>query len=211
MQKKATALEGLYIIEDFITETEEQVLIRAIDSRAWCGNGVAPNPELKRRTQHYGYEFSYRYRKVIQNLGPLPTFTDFITKRFKQQKIIEFEDEPNMCIINEYEAGQGIMPHTDAATIFGPIILSLSLLSSCLMKFTHSNNPETQFLVVLRTSLLIMTKSSRYDYKHSISKDIIEWFEEGENGEKREIVRSRRVSLTFRTVRNLGVDVATNS
>ncbi|CAG8713094.1 4244_t:CDS:2, partial [Gigaspora rosea] len=172
MQKKATALGGLYIIEDFITETEEQVLIRAIDSRAWCGNGVA---------------------KVIQNLGPLPTFTDFITKRFKQQKIIEFEDEPNMCIINEYEAGQGIMPHTDAATIFGPIILSLSLLSSCLMKFTHSNNPETQFLVVLPPrSLLIMTKSSRYDYKHSISKDIIEWFEEGENGEKREIVRSRR-------------------
>ncbi|CAG8794392.1 32734_t:CDS:2 [Gigaspora margarita] len=191
MQKKATALEGLYIIEDFITETEEQELIRAVDSRAWCGNVVeinlffltsngkneidicetteSPNPELKRRTQHYGYEFSYRYRKVIQNLGPLPTFTDFITKRFKQQKIIEFEDEPNMCIINEYEAGQA---------------------------------PR---------SLLIMTKSSRYDYKHSISKDIIEWFEEGENGEKREIVRSRRVSLTFRTMCNFGADVATNS
>ncbi|CAG8671598.1 11615_t:CDS:2 [Dentiscutata erythropus] len=148
MQKKATALEGLYIIEDFITETEEQELIRAIDSRIWCGNGVA---------------------KVIQNLGPLPTFTDFIIKRFKQQKIIDFEDEPNMCIINEYEAGQA---------------------------------PR---------SLLIMTKSSRYDYKHSISKDIIEWFDGGENGEKQEIIRNRRVSLTFRTVRNPEADVAINS
>ncbi|CAG8578065.1 7465_t:CDS:2 [Cetraspora pellucida] len=179
---KTAALEGLYVIEDFITETEEQELIQAIDSRSWCGN------------------------------GPLPTFTDFIVKRFKQQKIIDFEDEPNMCIINEYEAGQGIMPHTDAATIFGPIILSLSLLSSCLMKFTHSNNSETQFLTVLPPrSLLIMTKSSRYDYKHSISKDITEWFDGGENGEKQEIIRSRRVSLTFRTVRSSGMDVDISS
>ncbi|CAG8827838.1 30732_t:CDS:2, partial [Racocetra persica] len=172
--------------------TEEQELIQAIDSESWCGNGVAPNPEMKRRTQHYGYVFSYRYRKIMQNLGPLPTFTDFIVKRFKQQKIIDFEDEPNTCIINEYEAGQGIMPHTDAAATFGPIILGLSLLSSCLMKFTHSNYSEKQFLIVLPPrSLLIMTKSSRYDYKHSISKDIIEWFED-ENGEKQEIIRSRR-------------------
>ena len=43
-------------------------------------------------------------------------------------------------------------------------------------------------------SLLIMTKSSRFDYKHSISKDAIEYY----NGE--EIIRDRRVSLTFRTI-----------
>ncbi|CAG8556819.1 14918_t:CDS:2 [Racocetra fulgida] len=79
MQKKATELEGLYLIEDFITETEEQELIQAIDSESWCGN------------------------------GPLPTFTDFIVKRFKQQKIIDFEDEPKTCIINEYEAGQDMI------------------------------------------------------------------------------------------------------
>ncbi|CAG8503761.1 14999_t:CDS:2 [Dentiscutata heterogama] len=204
MQKKATALEGLYIVEDFITETEEQELIRAIDSRIWCGNGVAC-------VEKSFCNFQVIHRNIT-DIGPLPTFTEFIIKRFKQQKIIDFEDEPNMCIINEYEAGQGIMPHTDAATIFGPIILSLSLLSSCLMKFTHSSNPETQFLIVLPPrSLLIMTKSSRYDYKHSISKDIIEWFDRGENGEKQEIIRSRRVSLTFRTVRNPEVDVVINS
>ncbi|CAG8678303.1 6240_t:CDS:2, partial [Scutellospora calospora] len=169
-------LEGLYIIEDFITENEEQELIRAIDSRSWCGNDAHNITVMNLAID------------TAQNLGPLPTFTDFIINRFKQQKIIDFDDEPNMCIINEYEAGQGIMPHTDAATIFGPIILSLSLLSS---------SPR---------SLLIMTKSSRYDYKHSISKDIIEWYDDDKNDNKLEIVRSRRVSLTFRTVHHSGLN-----
>ena len=45
-------------------------------------------------------------------------------------------------------------------------------------------------------SLLVMTRSSRFDYKHSISKDAIEYY----NGE--EIIRDRRVSLTFRTIMN---------
>ncbi|KAG9298744.1 hypothetical protein G9A89_012812 [Geosiphon pyriformis] len=102
---------------------------------------------------------------------------------------------PNMCIVNEYQPGQGIMAHTDAPSLFGPIILSLSLLSSCLITFTHVIDPTNQFSVILRPrSLLMMTESCRFDYKHSISKDLVEFY-----GEEK-IVRDRRVSLTFRTV-----------
>lgn len=59
-------------------------------------------------------------------------------------------------------------------------------------------------------SLLVMRKSPRYDYKHSISKDLIEYFfnnnryNNGDNNNqlncREEIIRSRRVSLTFRTI-----------
>ncbi|CAG8487029.1 15900_t:CDS:2 [Acaulospora morrowiae] len=189
------SLEGLRIIEDFINKDEELELINALNSNAWCGRGIA------RRTQHYGYEFSYRYRKIMRDLGPLPDFMDFIIQRLVNQEIIrDTKDIPNMCIVNEYDAGQGIMPHTDSATLFGPVITSLSLLSPCLMKFTHASNLNDEAIILLRPrSLLIMTGSSRYDYKHTISKDLVEGFEVDGEGIL-EIVRSRRISLTFRTI-----------
>ncbi|GES90701.1 alpha-ketoglutarate-dependent dioxygenase AlkB [Rhizophagus clarus] len=117
-------IEGLFLIDDFISEREEFELINSIDLCEWSGNGIPPNPEMKRRTQHYGYEFSYRYRKVVQNLGKLPTFLDFLIKRFIEKKIIQpiEEEYPNMCIINEYQVGQGIMPHTDSPEIFNKSI-----------------------------------------------------------------------------------------
>ncbi|CAG8447430.1 10618_t:CDS:2 [Rhizophagus irregularis] len=139
-------IDGLFLIDDFISEQEEFELINSIDLCEW---------------------------KVVQNLGVLPNFLDFLIKRFIEKKFIQSTEQeyPNMCIINEYQAGQGIMPHTDSPEIFGPVILK----------------PR---------SLLVMTKSSRFDYKHSISKDAIEYY----NGE--EIKRDRRVSLTFRTIVN---------
>jgi hypothetical protein len=44
---------------------------------------------------------------VVQNLGVLPNFLDFLMKKFIEQKIIQDQEYPNMCIINEYQAGQG--------------------------------------------------------------------------------------------------------
>ncbi|CAG8561025.1 8913_t:CDS:2 [Ambispora leptoticha] len=132
-------IQGLTIIENFITVDEERELLRNIDVMPWGGLGLLPNPEMKRRTQHYGYVFSYRYRKVLENLGPLPHFLDFIIARCISQGIID--TPPNMCIVNEYNPGQGIMPHTDAS-YFGPTILSLSLLSPCLMTFSPVNTEE---------------------------------------------------------------------
>ncbi|EXX76158.1 hypothetical protein RirG_035650 [Rhizophagus irregularis DAOM 197198w] len=101
-------IDGLFLIDDFISEQEEFELINSIDLCEWSGNGIPPNPEMRRRTQHYGYEFSYRYRKVVQNLGVLPNFLDFLIKRFIEKKFIQSTEQeyPNMCIINEYQAGQ---------------------------------------------------------------------------------------------------------
>ncbi|RHZ88525.1 hypothetical protein Glove_22g21 [Diversispora epigaea] len=224
VKKIETSLDGLCIIEDFITKDEEKDLIKKIDSNEWCGLGIPPNPEMKRRTQHYGYEFSYRYRKIMNHLGSFPDFINFLIQRFINQNIINninnnindnIKDIPNMCIINEYMAGQGIMPHTDSPSLFGPVILSLSLLSPCLMKFEHKDFADKSEVVLLRPrSLVIMTKSSRYDYKHSISKDLIEYFFNNSNNNndnynggndnqlncREEIIRSRRISLTFRTI-----------
>ncbi|CDS06212.1 hypothetical protein LRAMOSA08740 [Lichtheimia ramosa] len=188
-----TQIPGLIVIEDFVTEQEEDVLVREVDSRTWCGLGVSPNPELKRRTQQYGHLFSYRYRKVLEKYGPLPDFTHAVVTRIMENKLMP--KEPDHLLVNEYNAGQGIMPHTDAPALFGLAILSLSLLSACVMKFTHVETGDSIDILLPRRSMLVMTGDARYLYKHSISKDLVETSSEGVT-----VHRDRRVSFTFREI-----------
>lgn len=77
---------------------------------------------------------SWLNRKVLEEYGPLPEFIEFFVKRIMDHQWMP--NKPNHLLVNEYNAGQGIMPHIDAPALFGPNILSLSLLSDCLMKFT---------------------------------------------------------------------------
>ncbi|KAG0237073.1 hypothetical protein BGW42_001966 [Actinomortierella wolfii] len=150
-------VEGLDLYLDYVTEEEEKNLITQLDAREWAGLGVEPNPEMKRRHQHYGGTFSYRYRKVVGKKQPLPDMFSFLSQRLQEDKI--YEVVPNSIIVNEYNAGQG-------------------------SDYYPSHPP---------TSLIVMNGSSRYDYKHSISKNLVEYAPDGT-----EIVRSRRVSITYR-------------
>ncbi|KAI7901193.1 uncharacterized protein BX663DRAFT_515217 [Cokeromyces recurvatus] len=187
-------IPGLHLILDAVTEKEEEELILAADKGTWCGLGIGPNPELKRRTQQYGHLFSYRYRKVIEEYGPLPKFIDFFIDRIIESKWMS--NKPNHLLINEYNPGQGIMPHIDAPALFGPAILSLSLLSDCIMKFTDTDDHVSIDIVLPRRSLAILTGDARYKYKHGISKDLIETTSSGEIT----IHRERRISFTFREI-----------
>ncbi|KAI9144565.1 hypothetical protein BKA69DRAFT_1055736 [Paraphysoderma sedebokerense] len=189
-------IDGLYLIHDFLSVKEEQELLQRFNEAEWSGNGIGPNPELKRRTQQYGYIFSYRYRRIMSHLGPLPEYTDYIIVRLNELNVPSDSVSFDSLIVNEYRPGQGIMPHCDAPSIFGPVILSLSLLSPCLMSFDHTNDTTLprQDVYLPPRSLLVMTGSGRFDYKHSISKDLTESW----NG--KEFLRDTRVSLTFRSV-----------
>ncbi|KAG2175522.1 hypothetical protein INT43_001169 [Umbelopsis isabellina] len=188
-----SSIPGLTVIEDFVSPEEEKKLVENCDQQTWSGLGVSPNPELKRRTQQYGYLFSYQYRKVLCELGPFPEFVTAVVARIADQELTS--RPPNHLLVNEYEAGQGIMPHTDAPSIFGPVIMSLSLLSPCVMQFTHCETGEKIDICLPRRSMLVMTDEARYNYKHSISKDLIETLSDGTV-----IERSRRISFTFRTI-----------
>ncbi|KAJ1981575.1 hypothetical protein H4R35_000669 [Dimargaris xerosporica] len=183
---------GLYMVPHFLTAEEESTLLATIDALPWSGHGLGPNPEMKRRTQQYGCIFSYRYRKVMTPLEPLPPWGEALVSRLMTLPILD--ERPNTLIINEYEPGQGIMPHTDAPSIFGNAIVSLSLNSPCLMMFNHTETSHTASVLLEPRSLVILTESSRYDYKHSISKNRVEVWNEYS------IVRGRRVSLTFRYI-----------
>ena len=97
---------------------------------------------------------------------------------------------PNQMIVNEYNPGQGIQPHTDHVRLFGDTIVSISLGSPVIMEFILSGVVEKVFLQP--RSMIVLTGDSRYLWKHSIPARKTDVYDD-------QIFHiSRRVSLTFR-------------
>jgi alkylated DNA repair dioxygenase AlkB len=178
--------EDLVVIPDFLTRTEEDDLLRAIDGAPW-------NVDMKRRVQQYGYRYDYKARAVSvrDRLGDLPVWTIEIAQRLVDYGY--FDHLPDQVIVNEYLPGQGINSHTDRTTCFGPTIASLSLGSDIVMDFTRADESSGSLLLP-RRSMLVLSGASRSVWRHGIAqrrRDVIN---------AQHIARKRRVSLTFRSV-----------
>ena len=172
----------------FVTPQEEQELLAQVDASPWLDT-------LRRRVQHYGYRYDYTQRHISADskIGDLPVWVQNVAQRLLEQGI--FPTLPEQMIVNEYQPGQGIAPHSDSPG-FGDTIASLSLGSACMMRlFPHRTDKSQAFDIVLEPqSLVIFRGASRCQWQHAIlarKSDV-------QNGCK--IPRARRVSLTFRTV-----------
>lgn len=200
--------EGLIIIPDVIDERVEKLLIKKADQYKWDG-------WLRRRTQHYGFEYHYDTRR-IGSAVPIPKFirrTRWHLERIIRQKTglsipgipcaadketrdwtSKYPSYFDQSIANEYMPGQGIGKHTDQPQLFTEVIAILSLGSDITMIFEEGS---TQMPVRMpRRSLILMTGKARYSMTHCIENrksDVV-------NG--RTIARDRRISLTFRRQRD---------
>jgi alkylated DNA repair dioxygenase AlkB len=186
-----SAVSGLSLLADFITEAEERELLSVIDQHPWLA-------DLQRRVQHYGYRYDYTARQVTANLylGALPDWLQLLAMRLHCEGFFATPPDqvPDQVIVNEYQPGQGIAPHVDCIPCFGGTIASLSLGSGCLMDFTHSKTAQKTSLFLPPRSLLRLQGDARYHWQHGIAKRKSDVFD----GVK--IQRGRRVSLTFRSV-----------
>jgi alkylated DNA repair dioxygenase AlkB len=186
-ESEAKEIPGLAYIPDYINLDEQNQLLNAIDQQEW-------STKLKRRVQHYGYRYDYKNGSLASSkyLGSLPDWAQSIASRLYDEGLTpKLFDQ---VIINEYEPGQGITNHIDCIPCFGNTIISLSLGSSCVMDFTHSQTKEKASLLLYPGSLVVMQGAARYDWEHGIAARKKDKYKD------REIVRSRRVSMTFREV-----------
>lgn len=170
-----------------VTAEIEARLVEVIDARPWI-------EDLKRRVQHYGYRYDYRARTVSPDafLGPLPSWASDLARRFVGTGW--FEREPDQLIVNEYLPGQGISAHVDCVPCFGNVIVSISLLSRCEMVFENCSIADRRTALLEPRSALLLAGPARLEWTHAIparKSDLI-------NGQR--VPRSRRLSLTFRTV-----------
>lgn len=186
--QRVNDVPGLRFIEEFISAREHDFLLAAIDREPWLS-------DLKRRVQHYGYKYNYKSRSIDHDMfiGPLPDWSMSLCRRLVADKLISYQ--PDQIIVNEYLPGQGIANHIDCTPCFNDTIISLSLLSPCVMDLISKHSPQTKIELLLPPrSLVVLSGESRYLWTHGIAGRKIDDFEGAI------IKRSRRISLTFRKV-----------
>lgn len=179
---------GLTYLENYISKDGAGRFVQEIDAAPW-------RTDLKRRVQHYGYRYDYRARQARREdyLGPLPILFQELAERLTDDG--HFQTVPDQVIVNEYEPGQGISAHIDCQPCFGGTIASLSLLSACVMRFASQSFSQQMEQHLQPASLLVLSDDARHLWSHAIpsrKSDLV-------GGQRYR--RSRRISLTFRTMK----------
>ena len=187
------APRGLLYEPEFVSATEEARLLSLIDAGVWLD-------DISRRAQHYGFKYDYSNRRIDNDssLGPLPPWLADLEQRVRGSLAdlapeIDTERPFDQAIVNEYQPGQGIAPHTDR-DCFGPLVAMVSLGSDVNMDFV-GQDPQRAFTQRLeRRSVVALSGEARTHWRHGIAKRL------SDRHSTRKIPRTRRVSITLRTV-----------
>ena len=174
---------GLKYVPRFIDQQTHDALLTSVDASPWL-NAVDHGVQI------YGYRYNKQDARAFK-IGELPEWSLGIAERLQLDGLISAT--PNQLVANEYRAGTGIFDHIDQAA-FGDTVISLSLGSTCVMRFTKSNTLESHDILLEPRSVVVLTGDARWNWTHGIpARHSDVW-----NG--KEFVRERRVSLTFRSV-----------
>lgn len=182
-------IPGLMYIPDYISTQQQVGVIRSIDTKDWSRVSQSEN---SRRVQHYGYNYSYE-RGVANKLtvaAPFLPWAKNLAAKIVRDKLMQVL--PDQLIINEYEPGQGIAAHIDAEDLFNDTIVCVSMGSTCVMDFIHSETAEKIALLLQPKSAFVISGDARHKWKHGIAA------RKTDKIDGQTIQRSRRISLTFR-------------
>ena len=186
-------IPGLIYKSGFITEDDEAELVALIDEAEW-------STELQRRVQHYGWRYDYKQRQIDESMraGELPAWARKMAQRLVDEGWMK--NLPDQVIVNEYCGNQGISRHIDQQRIFAEHVATISLLETWGMVFRHPNSKRKVEIPLERRSVAVLTGDARYKWTHEIPKRKTE-LRMDKHGKRRRVVRSRRISLTFRRTR----------
>ncbi|WP_051359661.1 alpha-ketoglutarate-dependent dioxygenase AlkB [Adhaeribacter aquaticus] len=180
-----TAVPGLLLYHDFISESLEEEVIKEIDSQIWV-------VDYNRRLQYYGYRNELEAPYALVKIPvPMPPLVQKLSEQITEKKIVSLL--PDQVIINEYAPGEGLRPHKDR-NYFENQICGVNLGSGCIMRFIEIKGGVVVDVEVPRRSVYVMQDEARYKWNHSIpsrKKDIVDG-----NVKHRE----RRLSITYRKV-----------
>ena len=188
--------QGLYYINSInneMNELKDKNTIEELDKYKWEYLSKSAN---SRKVQHYGYKYDYKTYNIYEKTIDLPeivnTYKKYLTNKCLELNIIDEKYDFNQCIINNYDAGQGISSHIDIKK-YGDVIGCFTIGSGATMRFKNDSF-ELYDIYVEPDSLYIMSNEARYKWRH----EMIARKSDNVNGNK--IKRSRRISITFRNV-----------
>ena len=185
-------IPGLYLINNIIINDK---IVEKLDQMNWCH--ITSNPK-SRLVQHYGYIYDYQTGKNNLKCEDIPDFLfeyrDILKKYCVDNGLVDQSYDFNQCIVNNYLVGQGISPHIDSKS-FGKVIGSFTVSGSSIMTFKNLN--ESKEIYVKPNSLYVMSGDSRYIWTHEMKGKNFDIIEDNK------IMRTRRISITFRNVPTL--------
>lgn len=160
----APVLPSVQYIPDFVTEDEERELLHStyLAAAPW-------HPLRTRRLQMYGGTPEVSGMVAEE----LPPFMRACAAALVEAGVFDKDQPPNHALLNEYEPGQGIMPHKDGP-LYHPVVAILSLAASCALEFwpspAEARNGDAPIASVLcrPRSLLVFSQRAYTDVYHSI-------------------------------------------
>ena len=178
-----TRPEGFSYHRGFISKAEEQNILQDVDALNFPEvrmHGVV----AKRGVLHFGWIYGYQTWTLLAG-PPLPEFLQPLRERAASLIRIEaasFEE----VLLTHYPPGSGIGWHRDAP-MFGPIVVGVSLLGSCRLRFCRrvGSRRDTWSATLEPRSVYVLSGSARFQWQHSIP-----------------ATKESRYSITFRTLRN---------
>lgn len=179
--------DGLQFIPHWVSEEQQREIMTELDGKVW-------DTTIKRRVQHYGFQFKYSQLNVDSEspVSDVPPACKRII--LERPEIAPFDF--NQLTVNEYVAGVGIASHCDTHSAFIDTIAVVSLLAPITMDFVGHDNERKVSVQIPPRSLMLMSGESRYGWRHSVAKRKTDIDTDGVSV----IPRERRVSLTFRRI-----------
>ena len=179
----APSVPGLRYIPEYLDVAAHDRLLVDVDSQPWLSS-------VDHRVQIYGYNYSHPNRSVVR-IGDLPKWVANLAVRLCDDGVLP--KVPNQMVANDYPPGAGIFAHTDQA-VFGDVVASVSLGSTCVMRFSHDASGRTEEVLLEPRSVVVLSDEARWAWRHEIPARAVDTWLDGHRP------RSRRVSLTFRVV-----------
>ena len=204
-------LAGVVLLPCFLSSAEEAALVALLD-----GPGVAWHRLARRRVAHFGYRFDYASRAAdtTSPLGPWPLLLDALRARLALL-LPPGSGQLDQLTVNEYVRGEGIAPHVDTHSPFGPSIASVSLCGPAAMEWRRGEARVGLHLPA--RSALVMSGDARFGWSHGIPSRAADTVllpraqpsaHGGWSGDGACVVvvprGARRLSLTFRSTRPPG-------
>lgn len=96
----------------------------------------------------------------------LPRFLQSIVETLAAE-VFPSKYPPNHVLVNDYEPGDGIMPHNDGP-LYHPLVAILSLRSACMFEFWRSTSCGEEVLLPVN-SLLVFEGEAYESWKHGVN------------------------------------------
>lgn len=201
--KVSGSLDSVYYMSHFLQSSRQTALLEWLQTLYDSDDHRNANGAWT--TMRYGK----RRVALFGDDAPLPPLLDHLAQGLVDCGVFEERYAPNHVLVNEYQPGQGILPHTDGPSyhnrtatisIGGPVLLDFTPRLSSDEIGDKDASSVLQVLLEGRGSLVVFSDTAYDQYRHGIEAVDFEYASDQcvNAAPQTPVERSYRVSLTIR-------------